>query len=119
MAADTIPARVLAGAESRGAAPAYHERSGGTWQATSWADYGSQVRDVARSLVALGVEPGNPVTILGFNQRNSRNLENLKECPALRDGMTALIEPVRRMASTIGILGKGGWRPDRSRHRSG
>jgi 23S rRNA (uracil1939-C5)-methyltransferase len=45
--------------------------------------------------------------ILGFNQRNSRLLENLEECPALRNGMAALIEPIRRMAATIGILGKG------------
>lgn len=45
--------------------------------------------------------------ILGFNQRNSRLLENLEECPALRDGIAALIEPVRRMAATIGVLGKG------------
>lgn len=45
--------------------------------------------------------------ILGFNQRNSRRLENLEECPALRDSMAALIDPARRMAATIGILGKG------------
>ncbi len=45
--------------------------------------------------------------ILGFNQRNSRNIENLEECPALRDGIAALIEPVRRMAATVGVLGKG------------
>lgn len=45
--------------------------------------------------------------ILGFNQRNSRNLENLAECPALRDRMAALIAPIRRMAATIGVLGKG------------
>ncbi len=45
--------------------------------------------------------------ILGFNKRNSRNLANLEECPALRDRMAALIEPIRRMAATIGILGKG------------
>jgi len=45
--------------------------------------------------------------VLGFNQRNSRNLENLEECPALRDRIAALIEPIRRMAVTIGVLGKG------------
>lgn len=56
----------------------------------------------ARLAYRSGREP-----ILGFNQRNSRNIENLEECPALRDGIATLIEPIRRMAATIGVLGKG------------
>ncbi len=68
MVAATIAARVLANAESRPTAPAYHQRSTGGWSTTSWADYGAQVRTAAKALISLGVEPGTPVTILGFNR---------------------------------------------------
>jgi long-chain acyl-CoA synthetase len=38
------------------------------WQATSWSSYAQQVQSAARSLLALGVKPGNAVCILGFNR---------------------------------------------------
>ncbi len=68
MAADTIPSRVLRNADSLADKPAYHVRSSAGWRPTSWGEYGGQVRRAGKALVALGVEPGTPVTVLGFNR---------------------------------------------------
>lgn len=62
------PARFLATAQQRGAAPAYYERGDSAWQPTSWTSYAQQVQCTARALVALGVKPGEAVCILGFNR---------------------------------------------------
>ncbi len=68
MAADTIPSRVLRNADIHADKPAYHVRTSAGWRPTSWGEYAGQVRRAGRALVALGVEPGNPVTVLGFNR---------------------------------------------------
>ena len=68
MAADTIPHKVLLNAERFGSAPAYYERGPGGWEPTGWATYAGQVRQAGEALVALGVEPGQPVCILGANR---------------------------------------------------
>ncbi len=68
MAADTIPSRVLRNADALADKPAYHTRSSGGWRPTSWGEYGAQVRQAGRALLALGVEPLTPVTVLGFNR---------------------------------------------------
>lgn len=47
--------------------PAYHVRGADAWQSTSWQDYGEAVRQAARALLALGVQRGDAVAILGFN----------------------------------------------------
>jgi long-chain acyl-CoA synthetase len=62
------PARFLATAQQRAAAPAYYERGDTEWHATSWAAYAEQVQCAARALIALGVKPGEAVCILGFNR---------------------------------------------------
>ena len=66
--ADTIPARLFAQAAARPAAPAYHHKVDGEYRMTSWAEYAAQVRAAGRSLLALGFEPGQITTILGFNR---------------------------------------------------
>ena len=66
--ADTIPARLLKQVKERPHAPAYHVREGGVWKDTSWAQYGEQISRAARALMALGFEPGQTTTILGFNR---------------------------------------------------
>lgn len=69
MAADTIPARLVARAKQTPNAPAYYERSpDGLWKGSSWGDYAGQVEQAGRALMALGVEPGQAVAILGFNR---------------------------------------------------
>ena len=65
---DTIPARLFAQAERRPGSPAYYEKIGGTYQPTPWSTYADQVRRAGKSLIALGFEPGQHVTILGFNR---------------------------------------------------
>jgi len=48
--------------------PAYYVKSGDDWLPTSWREYVSQVRQAARALIALGMEPKESVCILGFNR---------------------------------------------------
>ena len=68
MAVDTIPRRLLANAANLADQPAYHVRADGRWQATSWAEFGAEVASAAKSLIALGAEPGSAATVLGFNK---------------------------------------------------
>ncbi len=65
---DTIPARLFHQADIRPDAPAYYVREGGVWKATSWSQYAAQVSRAGRALIALGLEPGQTTTILGFNR---------------------------------------------------
>jgi len=66
--ADSIPARLFRNAEQRPAGPAFYEKVGGTYVPTTWAGYADLVRTAGKALMALGVEPGDHVTILGFNR---------------------------------------------------
>ncbi len=65
---DTILHRLHENGRIRPNAPAYYEKIGSAWVPTSWKEYTNQVRQAARALVALGVEPGQNVAILGFNR---------------------------------------------------
>jgi long-chain acyl-CoA synthetase len=64
----SVPARLLRTAARQPTHPAYYVRDATGWQATNWGDYAAQVRQAARALVALGVQPGDAVCILGFNR---------------------------------------------------
>lgn len=66
--AESTPARIFAQARERGDVPAYYEKDGGTWHPTTWGEYADQVRQAARALITLGIEPGDRVSILGFNR---------------------------------------------------
>lgn len=48
--------------------PAYFVRGENGWNATSWTEYGEQVRAAAKALIALGVNPGETVCILSYNR---------------------------------------------------
>ena len=65
---DTIPHRLLAQASQRPEAIAYQHKVEGRWQPTTWRAFADQVRAAARALIALGVERGGKVSILGFNR---------------------------------------------------
>jgi long-subunit acyl-CoA synthetase (AMP-forming) len=55
-------------AESFGEAPALRAKnSSGLWQDTSWIEYRAEVRRTAKALIALGLEPGKGVSLIGFN----------------------------------------------------
>ena len=68
MPAETIPFKVLRNGDFHSDDPAYYERVNGAWKATTWRGYADEVSAAAQAMIALGVEPGNVVTILGFNQ---------------------------------------------------
>ena len=47
--------------------PALRAKHGGEWRATTWRDYRDQARLAARGFMAMGLEPGDAVVIIGFN----------------------------------------------------
>ena len=68
MAVETIPQKVLDNGRRMAGKPAYFVRASGEWSPVSWATYAQEVKDAAKALMALGVDPGDKVTILGFNR---------------------------------------------------
>ena len=68
MPVETVPFKFLKNGDFHGDDPAYYERIGGAWQATSWRTYADEVAAAGKAMIALGIEPGDVVTILGFNQ---------------------------------------------------
>lgn len=68
MRADTIPSRLMLQARTRPNAPAYYTKQEGAWVPTAWRDYVTEVRRVAKALMALGLRPGDKVAMLGFNR---------------------------------------------------
>ena len=55
-------------AQRLGNRPAYFVREAQGWVATSWLDYGQQVKDAALALIDLGIQPGQAVAIWSFNR---------------------------------------------------
>jgi long-chain acyl-CoA synthetase len=68
MPADTIVHRLLSQAERRPESPALYEKRDGVWRSISYRRYADTVKRVGRALIALGVEPGGTVSMLGFNR---------------------------------------------------
>ena len=68
MPIDSIPARLYARAKEMGSEPAYYEKVDGDWVSTDWSTYAAEVTQAAKAMIALGVEPGHTVCILGFNR---------------------------------------------------
>ena len=68
MTTKTIPAALFETAKREGSRAAYHVKRDGTWHATSWTTYAEEVKAAGKSLIALGLEPGGTVSILGFNR---------------------------------------------------
>jgi long-chain acyl-CoA synthetase len=65
---DTIIDRFQRHRGVRPGAPAYFEKIGSAWAPTTWEEYVSQVRAAARAMIALGLQPGQVVGMLGFNR---------------------------------------------------
>ncbi len=56
-------------AKERPTAPALHDRAdGGGWDVTTWGEYWEAARAIGKGLMALGVEPGGCVAIVGANR---------------------------------------------------
>jgi long-subunit acyl-CoA synthetase (AMP-forming) len=54
-------------ADKHGSRIALKHKVGGQWKETTWKDYYQQVRTTARAFIALGLEKGKAVSILGNN----------------------------------------------------
>jgi long-chain acyl-CoA synthetase len=67
-ALDTFPKLLLQNAERLGERAALREKEFGIWRETSWARYGERVRDFSLGMVALGLERGGKVAIVGDNR---------------------------------------------------
>ncbi|HTN82290.1 MAG TPA: long-chain fatty acid--CoA ligase [Sorangium sp.] len=68
MPCDSIPRRLLGQAKVRPEAPAHYVKDGGFWRMTSYRQYADEVRRAGKSLIALGLEPGDTLSLLGFNR---------------------------------------------------
>ncbi|WP_208978729.1 AMP-dependent synthetase/ligase [Pseudovibrio denitrificans] len=64
----SIPKAFMESVERLADKPAYFVRGETGWDATSWTEYGEQVRNAAKALLALGVNPGDAVCILSYNR---------------------------------------------------
>ena len=58
---------MLANAETYRDEPALLRRVDGSWNTTTWGDYGASVRQAAEALIASGVEAGDRVAIISYN----------------------------------------------------
>jgi long-chain acyl-CoA synthetase len=64
----TVLHRLIENERHRPDLPAYYVKSGDDWLSTTWREFVSQVRQAARALIALEMEPKESVCILGFNR---------------------------------------------------
>jgi long-chain acyl-CoA synthetase len=65
---DTFPKLLVATAARLGARTALREKDLGIWQPTTWQQYHDHVRDFSLGLVALGMQRGDRVAIIGDNR---------------------------------------------------
>jgi long-subunit acyl-CoA synthetase (AMP-forming) len=65
----TLVHRIDEWAAKKPDAPAVHGRlPAGGWSTLTWRDYAKQIRTVAKAYVALGVKPGDAISIIGRNR---------------------------------------------------
>ena len=64
----SIPALLARNVRSFGDRPAYREKEFGIWQSWTWAETNDEIRALALGLLALGIERGDYVAIIGRNR---------------------------------------------------
>ena len=64
----SVPALLARNAKEFGGRPAYREKEFGIWQTWSWAETAEEIDALAMGLIALGIEPGDHVAIIGRNR---------------------------------------------------
>ncbi len=64
----SIPALLKRNVKEFGARPAYREKEFGIWQSWTWAETSDEVTHLALGLLALGLERGDHVAIIGRNR---------------------------------------------------
>lgn len=64
----SIPALLVRNAREYGERPAYREKEFGIWQSWSWAETAAEVRALADGFLALGMQRGDHVAVIGRNR---------------------------------------------------
>lgn len=64
----SIPALLKRNARVHGASPAYREKEFGIWQSWTWIEAAEEIRAMALGFLALGVERGDYVAVIGRNR---------------------------------------------------
>jgi long-chain acyl-CoA synthetase len=64
----SLPRLLFDQAAVLGGRPLTYQRIDGRWQSVSWREIATRVRDLARGLVALGVQPGDRVVLVSDNR---------------------------------------------------
>ena len=64
----SIPALLARNARVYGASPAYREKEFGIWQSWTWIEVAEEIRAMAEGFLALGMERGDYVAIIGRNR---------------------------------------------------
>ncbi|MDF0601830.1 AMP-binding protein [Psychromarinibacter sp. C21-152] len=64
----SIPALLARNARKYGAQPAYREKEFGIWQCWTWIEAAEEIRALALGFLALGVEKGDYVAVIGRNR---------------------------------------------------
>jgi long-chain acyl-CoA synthetase len=64
----SVPALLARNAAKFGTRPAYREKEYGIWQSWTWAETEVEVRNLALGFLALGVEKGDYIAIIGRNR---------------------------------------------------
>ncbi|MBV7377313.1 AMP-binding protein [Maritimibacter dapengensis] len=65
---ESIPALLERNVHSFGNRPAYREKEFGIWQSWTWAEAAEEIDALAMGLIALGIERGDHVAIIGRNR---------------------------------------------------
>ena len=66
---DSIPARLQKRGESHGHEVAHYVKTGSNWAPTTYKQYADDVKQAAKALIHLGLQPKQTVCILGFNRQ--------------------------------------------------
>ncbi|MGC9418764.1 MAG: AMP-binding protein, partial [Rhodovulum sp.] len=64
----SIPALLARNVQLYGDKPAYREKEFGIWQCWTWAEANDEIRAIAMGMLALGIERGEYVAIIGRNR---------------------------------------------------
>jgi len=64
----SIPSLLARNVRLHGSMPAYREKEFGIWQSWTWAEAADEIRAIAMGLLALGIERGDYLAVIGRNR---------------------------------------------------
>ena len=69
MSAETTPQRLLRNSTEHANEPALSSPTNGGWETDTWAEFSSYVMDISKSLVALGFDRNDKLSIYSYNRK--------------------------------------------------